>query len=272
MTPGALPWPSGAPAAFAMTVDVDGATPHLWESRTGRPRLAELEQRLYGPRRGIWRLLDVFAEADVTGSFYIPGVYAEQNPYIVRAIAERGHEIGLHGWMHEPPAELSRDAFRDTTQRALDTLRELTGDSPVTGYRSPGWDMTYDAFDVLRELGITYDSSMMGDDRPYRVGAVSEIPVSWVLDDAPFYRYVGGESPGHPPLRSKDVVQRWADEVDAAARYGTLAVLTVHDWLSGRPAPAAALSDLLAHVRDRRLWIATCAELAGWHDTREQLY
>ncbi len=260
-------WPDGVRGAFAMTVDVDGPTPHLWKSRDGRPRPAELEQRGYGPRRGIWRVLDVLADAGVTGSFYVPGAYAQQNPAVVREIAARGHEIGLHGWMHEPPVDLDRATFLDVTRRALDTLHDLGG-GRVTGYRSPSWDMTDAAFDVLLELGLAYDSSMMGDDRPYRLAGITEVPVSWALDDAPFYRYVGGPDPGHPPHRPREVVQRWADEVDAAARYGTLAVLTVHDWLSGRPAAAAALADLLAHVRESGVWIATVAEIASWHDAQ----
>jgi len=263
-------WPEGASGAFAMTVDVDGPIPHLWRTREGTPRASELEQREYGPRRGIHRLLEVFETADVTASFYVPGAYAERHPQAVRAMADAGHEVGLHGWMHEAPVDLSREAFRETTGRALDLLRELTG-RDVVGYRSPSWDMTDEAFEELIALGVAYDSSMMGDDRPYRLAGITEIPVSWVLDDAVYLRYVGGANPGHPPYRPSELAAHWAEEVDAAARYGTLAVLTVHDWLSGRPAAAAALTDLLAHVRSSGLWTATAADLAAWHTAQESI-
>jgi len=268
MSAAAYPWPDAAPGAFVLSVDVDGPIPHRWKGRTTGLRTAELEQRTYGPRRGIWRLLDVLTEADVTGTFFVPGAYAEENPDAVREIAARGHEVGLHGWMHEPPVDLTRDAFRDATVRSRDLLSELTG-MQVRGFRSPSWDMTDDAFDVLRELGLAYDSSMMGDDRPYRLAGVTEIPVSWVLDDAPYLRYVGGATPGHPPHRPLDVARHWMDEIDAAARFGTAAVLTVHDWLSGRPAGSAALAEVLTHARNTGVWIATVAELAAWHDAQE---
>lgn len=265
--PGAA-WPGGAPGAFAMTVDVDGRIPHVFKTG-GETRMAELEQRDFGPRRGIWRLLDVFAAAGVTVSFYVPGAYAERHPDVVRAIAGEGHEIGLHGWMHEPPAAIDRETFREVTARARDLLAALSG-ADIVGYRSPSWDMTDDAFDVIRELGVRYDSSMMGDDRPYAVNGMTEIPVSWTLDDAPFFRYVGGAHPGHPPRRPADMAAFWCDEISAAARWGTLAVLTVHDWMTGRPAPAAALETVLAHAKREGVWIAPAREIAAWYEERSR--
>lgn len=260
------PWPQGRSGAFAVTVDVDGPIPHLWRTRDTGTRFSELEQRSYGPRRGIWRLLEIFDAAATRATFYVPGAYAERHPDVVREIVGRGHELGLHGWLHEPPVDLTRQQFYDVTARSLQLLRAYAGDEGIVGFRSPSWDMTDDAFDVLIELGLRYDSSVMGDDRPYRLRGITEIPVSWNLDDAPFYRYVGGGAPGHPPHRVGDVIERWREEADAARRFGTLAVLTVHDWLTGRPAPAAALADLLVELGKSELWMPTVAELVHWHE------
>lgn len=267
MTDEPYPWPDDHRGAVAITVDVDGPIPHLWKSRDASPRLAELEQRAYGPRRGIHRLLRTFERADVIGSFYIPGAYAEMHPDVVRAIRDGGHEIGLHGWMHEPPTDLDRATMASTTRRALDLLGELAGGiDRVVGYRSPSWDMTEDAFSVLTELGIRYDSSMMGDDRPYRMHGMTEVPVSWVLDDAPYYRYVGGATPGTPPRSPRDVATQWCDEIEAAEAEGTLAVVTVHDWMSGRPAPAHALQRVLNRIAESEAWLAPVAAIAAHHD------
>ena len=99
-------WPQAHAGACIVSVDVDGEVPLLWRSRNGVARLAELEQRRFGPRVGLHRLLDVFAERGVTASFYVPGQYAETHPELVVAVAEAGHEVGLHGYLHEPPTAL----------------------------------------------------------------------------------------------------------------------------------------------------------------------
>lgn len=263
MTPG-YPWPEGASGACVVSVDVDGDVPLRWRSRDGTARLSEVEQRRFGPRVGLARLLDLFDDAKITGSFYVPGEYADRFPQQVRSIAERGHEIGLHGYLHEPPTALSKAQFAAALERSIDALTHAGAARP-TGFRSPSWDMTTDAFVVLSDAGLRYDSSMMGSDTPYLVGDLVEVPVQWTLDDAPFYRYVGGSDPGQLPVRPSDLMSRWKDELEAAAHYGTLAMLTVHDWLSGRATAAAALAQLLDHVATSTLWCATADEVAQWH-------
>ena len=263
---GLYPWPDGNSGAFVLTVDVDGDVPLLWRSRGGRPRLAEMEQRLFGPRVGLQRLLDLFDRKQVTASFFVPGNYADRFPEHIAAIVDRGHEIGLHGYLHEAPTDLSKDEFAVSLERSIWALRNAGGVSP-TGFRSPSWDMTSDAFDVLTNSGLRYDSSMMGSDRPYLLNGMVEVPVQWTLDDAPFHRYVGGSAPGHPPLRPSELAARWCDELDAATAYGTLAVLTVHDWLSGRATATAALEQVLDHLASNdRLWRATADQVAQWHE------
>lgn len=258
------PWPGNYSGASVLTVDVDGEVPHLWHTRGTQSRLAELEQRRFGPRVGVYRLLALLKDHDQLGSFYVPGHYAHLYPEAVAAIADAGHEIGLHGHLHEPPTALGKQEFAAALQQSIKLLSQVTGATPI-GFRSPSWDMTTDAFEVLVDEGLQYDSSMMGFDHPYRIGELVEVPVQWTLDDAPFYRYVGGSEPGHPPARPRDLADRWCEELEAAARFGTLAVITVHDWLSGRAAPAAALDRVLQTMTDLGLWQTTVAEVAGWH-------
>lgn len=247
-----------------VSVDVDGDVPLLWRSRGASARLAELEQRRFGPRVGIQRLLDLFRGTDVTASFYVPGDYADRYPTQVAAIADAGHEIGLHGYLHEPPTEQTKSEFEAALARSTCALLDAGGVQP-SGFRSPSWDMTTEAFNVLANSGLRYDSSMMGSDTPYRLGGMIEVPVQWTLDDAPFHRYVGGSNPGPPPLRPSDLAARWRDELDAASAYGTLAMITVHDWLSGRATAAAALELVLDHLEESSLWCATADQVAQWH-------
>ena len=78
----AYTWPQGRQSAFCFTVDVDAHSPLLWSLRDQAPSrlVAQHEQRQFGPRVGIWRLLDLLARHGVKGSFYVPAVVAETWP------------------------------------------------------------------------------------------------------------------------------------------------------------------------------------------------
>jgi polysaccharide deacetylase family protein (PEP-CTERM system associated) len=108
------------------------------------------------------RLLDLFDECDVRGTYFVLGWVAERYPGLVREIAARGHELGCHSYWHRPVYKLSPDEFREDTQHAKDVIEEASGIS-ICGYRAPSFSITNQslwAFDILAELGFTYDSSV----------------------------------------------------------------------------------------------------------------
>ncbi|MGA8117346.1 MAG: polysaccharide deacetylase family protein [Actinocatenispora sp.] len=258
------PWPRDTRSALCVTFDFDGEAPYLWRNRaTGGDGAAELEQRRYGPRRGVYNVLGMLDELRITATFFVPGWIVAHHPAAVREIHEQGHELALHGWCHEPPTELDAVRLSDTLQRAVGALSDITGVLPV-GYRSPSFQMTPEAIDVLIGLGLRYDSSLMGDDRPYRIGDLVEVPVDWATDDAPYYRYRAGDP--RPPMPAGQLAAAWATEIDAARLHGTLCMLTMHPWLSGRPARIDQLTQVLAGVvADPDLWVGSVAALAEHH-------
>lgn len=262
--PERYPWPDGKRCALVVSVDFDGPTPYLWRTReAGEALMGELEQRRFGPRTGFARLLGIFDEHQTRASIFVPGALAEAYPdHVTRALAA-GHEIGLHGFLHEPVQFLGRGELEDVLERSSTVLRRL-GARPPLGYRSPSWEMTPEAWSVLVGASVAYDSSLMGDDRPYWLEGLVEVPVHWGLDDAVFLRYTAA-SP-RSLISSRDLLQRWRSEVAAAKRFGSLVVITVHPWLTGRGAAAESLGQLLKETRaDRDIWIATAQEVALHH-------
>jgi len=112
--------------------------------------------------RSTERVLDILDEAGVSGTFFCLGCVAERHPDLIRAIADRGHEIGSHGWSHKPLWELERSAFVDEVTRSKSLLEDLSG-SQVLGFRAPSFSITKQTLwglDVLADVGFRYDSSI----------------------------------------------------------------------------------------------------------------
>jgi len=121
-------------------------------------------------------------------------------------VVKEGHEVGIHGWIHELNSELGLADERDLMKRSFDTLAKTTGKPPV-GMRTPSWDFSQHTLTLVRELGLLYDSSLMADDEPYELledgepTGVVELPVEWIKDDAPYMNMVrhGAIRPHTPP-------------------------------------------------------------------------
>lgn len=107
-------------------------------------------------------ILERLESAEKRGTFFVLGWIADRYPALLRRIADHGHEIGCHSYWHPRVELLSPEAFREDTQRAADTIAQLTG-TKVRGYRAPSFSITPGtewAFDVLLDLGFEYDASL----------------------------------------------------------------------------------------------------------------
>ena len=262
----AYAWPQGRSSAFCFTVDVDAHSPLLWGLREqpASKLVGQFEQRLFGPRVGIWRLLDLLVRHGIRGSFFVPAVVAETFPELLPAFVERGHEVGLHGFFHEIVAHTSDAEFSAALDASLALFQRQVGLTPK-GFRSPAWEMTPHMMAELHARGM-YDSSLSGFDNPYTLGGVVEVPVQWAIDDAVYFKFLGGGVDHWPPSASRPVLETWTDEWETLNAEGGLFMLTVHDWISGRAHRIRLLDTLLSTVaRTPGAWIATVGEVAAYH-------
>lgn len=263
-------WPEGRRCAVVFSADVDAESPFIWANR-GQPvtTLGELEQRRFGPRRGVARLADLLAEFDAKGSFYVPGVIMERYPWIAPALLDQGHEVGLHGYYHEHMQTLDDGRFNEVMTRSLAIYRQQGGAEPA-GFRSPAWELGPQQIALLKDAGVAYDSSLMGWDHPYTIDGLTEVPVQWLVDDAIYFRYFGGGRDTGPPANPMQVLESWTMEFDAVAAVGGLFMITVHPWMSGRPQRVEMLRRLFTHIRATDgVWWTTAAEVARWHESSD---
>jgi polysaccharide deacetylase family protein (PEP-CTERM system associated) len=109
------------------------------------------------------RVLDWLDERNVVGTFFVVGEVGESEPDLVREVAARGHEVGLHAYRHVALTELDPDTFRTETARGKAVLEDLT-QTDVAGFRAPTYSLVPDsiwAVDVLGDLGFAYSSSLL---------------------------------------------------------------------------------------------------------------
>jgi len=258
-------WPGGKKVAVLLSFDADNETVTL---RFGETSIGALSQGEYGARAGLGRVLRLLDSRKIPASFFIPSVSLELHPEMIGQIKASGrHEFGIHGWIHEMNVTLPDSVERALLTRALADVTRLTGTKP-TGYRAPSWNFSPNTLNIIRDLGFRYESSLMADDRPYELlqrgqpTGMVEIPVEWILDDAPLFSPTGNNY--NPP---RDVAQVWIDEFDKAYEEGTMFVLTMHPHIVGHRSRIVALELLLNHIRAKggnNVWYATHGEAAEY--------
>ncbi len=108
------------------------------------------------------KVLDVFAEHGVKGTFFMLGWVAERYPALLRRLVAEGHEIASHGYDHTRVNELDRDQLREDLLRTKGLLEQIAG-TAVLGYRAPSYSIgerNLWALDVVQETGHLYSSSI----------------------------------------------------------------------------------------------------------------
>ncbi len=155
------PWtpPAGKPLN-ALTCDVEdwfqvSAFEHLVSKESWRERECRIP-------RNMDRVLQLYDDANVRGTFFTLGWVAEQYPEVVRRIADAGHEVASHGMQHRRVWDQTAEEFRADITRAK-ALLEDAGGQQVRGYRAASWSLdprTPWAHRILAEAGYEYSSSV----------------------------------------------------------------------------------------------------------------
>nr|WP_294529557.1 polysaccharide deacetylase [uncultured Rhodopila sp.] len=259
-------WPEGARCAVALSFDADHETIPLRDADESPMRIS---QGQYGNRQGTPRIHRLLERESIPATFFYPAVSALLHPDEVRATAAGGHEIGIHSWIHEVNTSLPREAERELTLRARDVLAKAAGREPV-GIRTASWDFSVNTLDIIRELQLLYDSSLMADDDPYeledqgRPTGIVELPPEWIRDDAVYFNMLrfSGLRPYTPPSAVGEI---FTAEFDGAWQEGGLFLLTMHPHIIGHRSRLPLLERRIRHMKATRgCWFATHAQVAEW--------
>ena len=257
-------WPNDASAAVAISFDVDHETP--W-TRDNDYSVTNLSAGAYGSFSALPRILETLSEFQIKATFFVPGVISSLHPGDIEKIHGKDHEIALHSWEHERFDLLSREEELESMTKSITAIQRITGISPQ-GLRCPSFAMSRNTINIMKELELLYDSTLMHHDEPYEIiqdgveTGIIEIPVSWVRDDAAFF-VMDRFTSVRPIPNASEIIEAWNCEYEMAKKEGGLFNLTLHPDLIGQRSRWKPFTDFLSKIReDQDVWVGTHLEIA----------
>ena len=266
-------WPAPYTSAVLVTVDYNDIHGILTQVPAIAGRDKSLSVWRYGTTRGVQRVLAIFAEHGIRASWCIPGIVAEENPEVVKAIFDAGHEIAGAGYAHENFSALDRAQQRASMLKGCHVLQAVTGSRP-RGFRVPAGSYAPGLADDLRDAGLLWSSSWSGDDLPYlhpqgqSNKPLVELPLHVELEDEPYFAF--NLAPAVPASQARiasyaDVLVNWQRDFAGFQRFGLCYVMRLHPEILGTVGRSGLLHEWLGWLKQQQnVWFATAEEVAQW--------
>ncbi|MCC3701968.1 polysaccharide deacetylase family protein [Rouxiella badensis] len=266
-------WPQDKWGCMALAFDLDGPTGDAMLNGTLWHKPEYFTFGGYGPYRALARLLDLLDDYQLPATFFVPAWVVENWPKQCQAIVERGHEVAYHGYRHESFYAIDAQMQRWVMEKSREIFWNNLG-IRAEGFRTPSGDWHQDTPAMLVEAGVTYSSSMRGDDRPYLIQVpgfdkpLVEIPGRWEMDDYASIAYT--REPNFPSGLDRTAsyaltLDNWCREFDGAMNEGLSLTTLFHPKITGKPGRIMLLEQFFAHLRTRDdVWFARCREVAHW--------
>lgn len=257
-------------------IDVDAVAGWLG-SYGGEDSPCDISRGVFAGKVGSLRLLRMFEKWGIKTTWFMPGHSIESFWDEMKAVADAGHEVGMHGYSHENPIAMTPEQEEAIFDKCVELITKLTGKAP-RGYVAPWWEFGSKTNELLKQKGILYDHSLMHNDhqpyyvtvgdqwtkidysqhpstwmKPYTQGEETdliEIPASWWLDDLPPMMFIKASSNSHGFVNPRDIEQMWRDQFDWVYEnydYSVFA-LTIHPDVSGKPQVLKMHERLFEHM------------------------
>lgn len=259
-------WPDGARVAFYLGLNVEhfqvdrpstsinGATAALV------PDPLNYGWRDYGPRVGIWRMIEAFDRHGVRPSVLLNSDVAERYPQIIEAGRARGWAWLAHGQNNSTLQADKADDERGYLANVLDTIEKAVGRRP-RGWLGPALTETFQTPALLAELGLDYVLDWTNDDQPYRlnVPGMLSVPYTLELNDLGLFTTHALSGPDFVQVVKDQLDQLHAESADS----GRVMALALHPFVSGQAFRLKYLDQALEYVANHPgVWVTTSDEIA----------
>lgn len=224
--------------------------------------------RDYGPRVGIWRLIDCFDRLGVKISATLNSDVCDQYPEIVEAGSRRSWEWIGHGTNNSVRlSDLNESDERSLIQEATSKIATTTGRRPE-GWLGPGLGESSRTPEILAANGYRYVCDWIADDLPMwlstRSGKLLSLPYSIELNDMQLiFRQ---RMPGDAYRQSLTDHFEQLKREGLKERRGRVLAIPLHPFLTGQARYVMHLERALdAVVSSKHSWVATGSEIAKYY-------
>jgi allantoinase len=279
-----LRWPNGARLAFAIVVSIefyelqprpDAFIPPNLPGGFGRgpyPDFRNYTHREYGPRVGLFRLMQVLDSRGIKATAAIDARTALERPIIAAHCRRRGWEIAAHGRAVADviSSQLSEADERRYIETAIAAVTTAAAQTP-RGWHGAEYGESARTPRLLAENGIDYVLDWPNDEQPYEMQCgdrrLLALPMSCDLDDVIAHWQHKISMPRWRRAVTDAVDQLRTDGEDS----GRLLILNIHPWLMGQGFRSTYLAEVLDHVlKCSDVWVATTGEIASAYRTQLQ--
>lgn len=258
-------WPDGRRMALILSFDIDAETLWLTRNPVNERHLVNMSRGLYATRQALPRILKLLDVEGMRATFFTTAYTAKIHPEIIKYIADEGHELAYHGYMHEVMPTYKEE--KELMDKVDGIFRNLTGKRPV-GVRMPDGIIHDFHLKLWLERGIIYSSNWRNMDGPFlhrlegQEVPIVELPKDGVVDDTSYDMHTL-QQPVHYYLRSgREMTEIWREELDGLLEEGRILNFVMHPQFIGRPGYLRALRSYLRYAKERNAWIATDEEVA----------
>ena len=231
-----------------------------------KPDVLNYAWRDYGPRVGIWRVMEILEKHGFTATAALNAEVCEQYPDIIK----EGNRLGWEWMAHGPNNSMiftgmPAEAERPIIAGVLETIAKQTG-KKSRGWLGPVVTETDNTLDILAEAGIDYVADWCNDELPYPIktkkGSIYAIPYTLEIGDIPVFLERGGSG--------EDFYDMVVDQFDQLYEEGgtrpRVLSIAIHPFLIGHPFRARHLARALEHIRRHEaVWLTTGSAIIDWY-------
>ena len=267
-----LSWPKGARVAVWVIPNIE----HFHFNKPSaslNPGLSALAPdvlnyawRDYGPRVGIWRMMDIIEKRGFKGTVALNSDVCEHYPRIIEGAKALNWEFMGHGPNNSGLLTFLNEADEKATiMSTLSTIERATGKRP-RGWLSPALSESLHTLDILAASGVDYVADWTNDEQPYpmkvKSGRLFAIPYSLETNDYPVFLNMYQ----HPESFGQSIKDQFDVLYEDGATTGRVLAICLHPFLAGHPHRAKYLDQALAHIAARQeVWITTGSEIIDWY-------
>ncbi|MEQ7129402.1 polysaccharide deacetylase family protein [Actinopolymorpha sp. B11F2] len=267
-------WPDGARVAFYIGLNIEHF--HVDQPSTSInaataslvPDALNYGWRDYGPRVGIWRVIESLDRHGLRASALVNSEACQRYPEIIEAGRARNWAWLAHGKTNSTlHTDMTVEDERAELADIVETITKVTGQRP-RGWMGPALTETFRTPALLAELDLSYVLDWTSDDQPYplNVPGMLSVPYTVDLNDLGIFTANG--------LTGPEFVQMFTDHLDQldadSAHSGRVMALALHPFVIGQPFRRKYLDQALEYVANHpRVWLTTCDEIAD-HYLRAQ--